>query len=138
MKKPMQALCLTGVLALSSFALFAQQSDTQPNQQQPSQQQQPGQQPPSQAQPPSHQTPPPQQPGDQPSQSTPNAQDSQSSNVQTFTGTIAKSGDKLVLQDSVSGTSYDIDQQDLAKKYEGQKVRIKGILDPDGKTIHVK
>ncbi|HMJ22364.1 MAG TPA: DUF5818 domain-containing protein, partial [Terriglobales bacterium] len=62
---------------------------------------------------------------------------SQQSQGQTFAGTIVKAGDKYVLQDA-SGTSYDIDRQDLAKKYEGQKVRINGTLDPDGKTIHVK
>jgi len=54
-----------------------------------------------------------------------------------FSGTIVKAGDKLVLQDA-GGTAYDIDRQDLAKKYEGKQVRINGTLDPDGKTIHVK
>jgi uncharacterized protein YdeI (BOF family) len=62
---------------------------------------------------------------------------SQETQVQTFAGTIVKSGDKYVLQDA-SGTSYDIDRQDLVKPHEGKKVRINGTLDPDGKTIHVK
>ena len=57
--------------------------------------------------------------------------------TQTFAGTITKSGDKYVLQDA-SGTTYDIDRQDLVKSHEGKKVRINGTLDPDGKTIHVK
>lgn len=127
MTKPKQALWLAGALALGSFAslpLFAQQSDPQQSDAPPSQQRQ---------QPPSR-------PGDTPAQQqAPDAQDQQGqSNVQVFTGVIAKKGDKYVLQDSASGTAYDIDQQDLAKKYEGQKVRIKGTLDPDGKTIHVK
>jgi uncharacterized protein YdeI (BOF family) len=64
-------------------------------------------------------------------------QDAQQSQGQVFAGTIVKSGDKYVLQDA-NNTSYDIDRQDLAKDHEGQKVRIKGTLDPDGKTIHVK
>ena len=51
--------------------------------------------------------------------------------------TITKSGDKYVLQDA-SGTTYDIDRQDLVKPHEGKRVRINGTLDPDGKTIHVK
>ncbi len=42
-----------------------------------------------------------------------------------------------MLQDD-SDQSYDIDRQDLAKPHEGQRVRISGTLDPDGKTIHVK
>lgn len=61
----------------------------------------------------------------------------QPTQVQTFAGTIMKSGDKYVLQDA-SGTTYDIDRQDLVKSHEGKKVRINGTLDPDGKTIHVK
>jgi hypothetical protein len=62
---------------------------------------------------------------------------SQQAQVQTFAGTIMKSGDKYILQDT-SGTNYDIDRQDLVKSHEGKKVRISGTLDPDGKTIRVK
>jgi len=43
-----------------------------------------------------------------------------------------------MLQDSASSNTYDIDRQDLAKPHEGQKVRIAGTLDPNGKLIHVK
>ena len=118
MKRPIQSLWMAGALALSFFTeqVFAQQSDSQSSQQPPSQQ----------------------QPNQQPGQQSPGAQGSQQSDVQVFTGVITKVGDKYMLQDSANGTSYDIDQQELAKKYEGQKVRIKGTLDPDGKTIHVK
>ncbi|MGA9814758.1 MAG: DUF5818 domain-containing protein [Terriglobales bacterium] len=62
---------------------------------------------------------------------------SQQAQVQTFAGTIVKAGDKYVLQDA-SGTSFDVDRQDLVKPHEGKKVRINGTLDADGKTIHVK
>ena len=62
---------------------------------------------------------------------------SQQAQVQTFAGTIVKAGDKYVLQDA-SGTSFDVDRQDLVKPHEGKKVRINGTLDTDGKTIHVK
>ncbi len=75
-----------------------------------------------------------------PSQQQPAAPDSQSpsqAQTQTFAGTVTKAGDKYVLQDA-SGTTYDIDRQDLVKSHEGKKVRINGTLDPDGKTIHVK
>ena len=78
------------------------------------------------------------QPAPPPSQQQQTAPDSQSpSQTQTFAGTITKAGDKYVLQDA-SGTTYDIDRQDLVKSHEGKKVRISGTLDPDGKTIHVK
>ncbi len=58
--------------------------------------------------------------------------------VHIFTGTIAKSGEKFVLQESSGGNTYDIDRQDIVKDLEGKKVRVHGILDPDGKTIHVQ
>lgn len=103
------ALGLVVGMGLSGVQLKAQQSDPQ------------------QAPPPSQQQ---QTPPDAPSQS-------QQTQTQTFAGTITKAGDKYVLQDS-SGTTYDIDRQDLVKSHEGKKVRISGTLDPDGKTIHVK
>jgi len=91
-----------------------------------------------QNQPPSQQQQPPAQAPNQSGQQAPDSQASgQASQGQVFAGTIMKSGDKYVLQDT-SGTSYDVDRQDLVKKYEGQKVRINGTLDQDGKTIHVK
>ncbi len=91
-----------------------------------------------QSQPPAQQQQPPAQPPNQSGQQAPDSQaDSQQTQGQIFAGTIKKTGDKYVLQDA-SGTSYDVDRQDLVKKYEGQKVRINGTLDPDGKTIHVK
>jgi uncharacterized protein YdeI (BOF family) len=77
------------------------------------------------------------QPAPDPQSQSPQAQ-SQASDSQTFSGTIVKSGSKYVLQDSASGNTYDIDRQDLAKDHEGQKVRISGTLDPNGKLIHVK
>jgi uncharacterized protein YdeI (BOF family) len=81
------------------------------------------------------------QPAPPPSQEQQTAPDAQTqpsqTQVQTFSGTITKAGDKYVLQDT-SGTSYDIDRQDLVKSHEGKKVRINGTLDSDGKTIHVK
>jgi len=116
-----------GILALlitiaPTTRLSAQQNT--PAQDQPSATS-PGQQPPAQQQ----------QPPDQTAPTTPGAQ--AQSQEQIFTGTIAKSGDKYVLQAS-SGKSYDIDHQELAQKYEGKQVRVKGTLDPDGKTIHVR
>jgi hypothetical protein len=113
-----------------------QQSPTQPAAQPPDQQsQQPDQQP----QQPEQQQ---QQPGQAPAQSgqqTPDAQaQTQQGEGQIFAGMIVKSGDKYVLQDSASGTTYDVDRQDLVQSHEGKRVRVKGTLDPDGKTIHVK
>ena len=60
------------------------------------------------------------------------------SDSQTFTGTIVKAGDKYVLQDTASGSTYDIDHQEQLKQYEGKKVRVHGTLDPSGKMIHLQ
>ncbi len=56
---------------------------------------------------------------------------------QTFTGTITKMDDKYVLKDA-DGRTYDIDNQEAAKKFEGKIVNIHGTLDPNGKMIHVQ
>ncbi len=56
--------------------------------------------------------------------------------AKTFTGKIAQSEGKYVLQDS-SGTVYNLDDQDKAKQFDGQNVKVVGILDGQSKTIHV-
>ena len=152
MTKPMQSLWMLGALglALSAAPLFAQQSDANApassqstqHQQSPTdptatapQTQSPDQTAPGQtAQPPAGQA----QPGQPPAgQSGSDAQSQSAGDSQSFSGTVVKSGDKFVLQDA-SGKTYDIDHQDEVKKYEGKQVRVKGTLDPDGKTIHLK
>ena len=102
-----------------------------PQQQTPSQDQQTpsSQQPSTQA--PSSQTPPDQTSGSQ-------AQSSDAKGVQTFTGSVVKQGDKYVLQDAATGTTYDIDHQNEVKKFDGKKVRVHGTLDASGKMIHVQ
>lgn len=144
-------LTLVVVLGLISWggSLQAQQTPPQSQQPMPETQQPPQQQPPTQAPdqstPSQEQTPSAQQPSSQsPSGQTPSgqggsqAQSSDPSGTQTFTGTIVKQGDKYVLQDAASGTTYDIDHQDEVKKFEGKKVRVHGTLDSSGKMIHVQ
>lgn len=71
----------------------------------------------------------------QPAPSSP-AQSAQPTGVQSFSGTIVKSGDKYMLQDEASGQTYDIDHQDEVQKYEGKRVKVHGTL--DGKMIHLQ
>jgi cytoskeletal protein RodZ len=59
------------------------------------------------------------------------------SGTQTFSGTVAKQGDKYVLKDD-SGHTYDIDHQDEVKKFDGKRVRVQGTLDPSTNKIMVK
>jgi hypothetical protein len=73
-----------------------------------------------------------------PAQQAPDAQAQSTPGVQTFTGTIVKAGDKYVLQDAASGTTYDIDHQDEVAKFDGKKVRVHGTIDASGKMIHVQ
>jgi hypothetical protein len=115
-------------MVLLSVQLYGQQAAPPSQQQSPTQRpgQEPGQQ---------------QQPGQTPDQSgqAPDSQaQSQQPGVQVFTGTIVKSGDTYVLQDTASNTTYDIDAQDQVKQFEGKKVRVHGTLDPNGKMIHVQ
>lgn len=61
-----------------------------------------------------------------------------STDAQSFTGTIVKSGAKYKFQDADTGNVYDIDHQDQVQKFEGKKVKVHGTLDPGTKTIHVQ
>src|SRR5438132_13239598 len=54
---------------------------------------------------------------------------------ESFTGTVAKSGDKYVLKTG-AGT-YQIDDQDKAKQFEGKQVKVSGNLDKATSTLHV-
>jgi hypothetical protein len=144
-------LALGVVLGLITLGGSLQAQQTSPKTQQPApetqqpQQQAPTQYPdqsgqqtasPEQQQQPSTQ---PNQPSGQTSQPPDSqAQSSDPSGVQTFTGTVVKQGDKYMLQDAASGTTYDIDHQDEVKKFEGKKVRVHGTLDASGKMIHVQ
>jgi hypothetical protein len=74
----------------------------------------------------------------QPSQSQPSTDTyspASSAQAQPFTGTVVKEGDKYVLQSS--GLSYQLDDQEKAKKFEGQQVKVDGDLDKSTKTIRV-
>ena len=65
------------------------------------------------------------------------AQSEPSDKGQMFIGTVVKSGETFVLRHA-SGKIYDVDHPEELKQYEGQQVRVKGTLDADGKTIHMK
>jgi uncharacterized protein YdeI (BOF family) len=120
-------LLVCGMMLLSA-QLFGQNAPPSAQQQYPTQQ--PSQEPAQQQQP--------KQAPDQSGQAPDSQAQSQQSGVQVFTGTIVKSGDKYMFQDSTSNTTYDIDHQDEVKQYEGKKVRVHGTLDSNGKMIHVQ
>ncbi|SRR6266851_1296217 len=134
---------LLGVMAWGS-SLLAQEPAPQTQQPVPESQQPPQQQPPAAQTPDSSAQQTPQQPPDQsPSgqagqQRSDSQAQSDSASGQTFTGTIVKQGDKYMLQDAASGTTYDIDHQDEVKKFEGKKVKVRGTLDSTGKKILVQ
>ena len=113
-----------------------QPADSQPADQTPPRQSpdQPGQQTPDQSSP--GQTP--HQPSSQAGQAPEAQSQTDQSGAQTFTGTVVKQGDKYVLQDAATGTTYDIDHQDEVKKFDGKKVKVHGTLDASGKMIHVQ
>ncbi len=54
----------------------------------------------------------------------------------TFTGTIVQDGTKYVLKKS-SGATYQLDDQDNAKQYEGTQMKIVGNLDANSNTLHI-
>jgi hypothetical protein len=124
MKKQVQYLSYLGALALFLSGAVSLNAQTPQTQQPEPQSQQPAQQ----------------APPDQPGQENPDtqAQPSQKAGVQTFTGTIVKSGTKYMFQDAASDNIYDIDHQDVVQKFEGKKVKVNGTLDANSKMIHLK
>lgn len=61
----------------------------------------------------------------------------QQSPMQTLTGTVAKQDGKYVLKASDKKT-YQIDDQEKAKQFEGKLVKIVGSLDMNTSTIHIE
>ena len=57
--------------------------------------------------------------------------------AQTFTGKISKKGDKYVLRDSSSKMTYELDDQEKVKSFDGKDVKVTGTLDAQTQTIHV-
>ena len=145
MKKRLELLSFVATVAvvfgLGSWVLTSWNADSwgavaQAQQPSPNTQQTPPSEPPpprQQNQVPS-QTEPPAQPGQTPDQ----AQQSAPADGHEFVGTIVKQGDKYMFQDATSGQTYDIDHQDEVKRFDGKKVRVRGTLDPQTKTIHVE
>jgi uncharacterized protein DUF5818 len=74
-----------------------------------------------------------QQPGTQPSDSDVRPQEP---TAQTFTGTIVKDGSKYVLKVADNST-YQLDDQEKMKEFEGKQVKISGTLDANLKILHV-
>lgn len=65
--------------------------------------------------------------------SEPTAQEAES---QTFTGQIANQDGKYMLRGD-DGKTYQLDDQDRAKSFDGKKVKVTGTLDEESTTIHV-
>lgn len=61
----------------------------------------------------------------------------QETEAQTFTGQIMNHDGKYALHGE-DGKSYQLDDQDKAKEFDGKNVKITGSLDEESMTIHVK
>lgn len=48
-----------------------------------------------------------------------------------------KNGAKLVLYDSATKTSYEIDDQNKAEQFAGEKVKVTGAVDTANSSIHI-
>src|SRR6267142_450572 len=54
--------------------------------------------------------------------------------TRSFEGRIAKSGDKLVLREASTKTSYQLDDQSKAKQFQGKDVMVTATLDSSTNT----
>jgi len=57
--------------------------------------------------------------------------------ARSFEGRIAKSGEKLVLRESSTKASYQLDDQSKAKQFQGKDVMVTATLDSGTNTLHV-
>ncbi len=54
--------------------------------------------------------------------------------TQTFTGTVVKDDGRYFLK--AANSTYQLDDQDTAKHYEGKQVKVVGTLDANGYRLH--
>jgi uncharacterized protein DUF5818 len=70
-------------------------------------------------------------------QDTPAARDKQPE-IRVFLGTITKAGNQFIFSDAVSKSSYELDDQQTASRFDGQKVKVTGTLDASNNIIRVQ
>jgi hypothetical protein len=58
--------------------------------------------------------------------------------AKTYSGTILKSGENFVLSESGTESMYLLDNQDMARPYEGKNVKITGTIDGANNLIHIE
>jgi hypothetical protein len=66
------------------------------------------------------------------------ARQDEETKFQTFTGTIVESGDTFTLNDVMNKVVHELDDTQKARPFEGDRVNIKGTLDPTRKLIRVQ
>jgi|HubBroStandDraft_1064217.scaffolds.fasta_scaffold51382_2 hypothetical protein len=70
-------------------------------------------------------------------QDTPAVRDKQPE-IRIFLGTITKTGNQFVFSDAVSKSSYQLDDQETASRFDGKKVKVTGTLDASNNIIRVQ
>lgn len=71
-------------------------------------------------------------------EASPPAQQSASPQLRTFSGTIWQNGGKFVLRDESHRIWYQLDDQRWAARFEGDQVRVTGVLDASNNAIRVQ
>lgn len=122
-------------MALSAVSFAQQDQSAQPDQSAQSSAQQPSSQQPTSDMQSGQQT----SPEQEGTRTGPPSQDSSSAMQNTqgssFTGTVVKAAGKYVLK--TSDMNYQLDDQDKAKQFVGQQVKVNGTLDSSTSMIHI-
>jgi len=73
------------------------------------------------------------------SQQPPGQQQPEQQRIEAFVGQVikAKNGQYALLTDRQAGKGYYLDDQEKAKQFDGQNVRVTGTLDASTNTIHI-
>lgn len=81
--------------------------------------------------------------GQEPTPSDPTAQSKQRPEprseqaARSFQGKILKAGHKLVFEESLTRTMYQIDDEDKAKQFQGMNVKVIATMDPNTNLLHI-
>ena len=57
--------------------------------------------------------------------------------ARSYEGKIEKAAGKLVLRESSTREAYLLDDQEKARQFEGQSVKVMATMDPNTNTLHV-
>ncbi len=76
-------------------------------------------------------------PSDQPGEPSPDSQAQPETSTRSIVGIIVREGEKYVLK-AGDNTTYQLDDQERAMRYQDKQVKVVGRLDPASNSLHIE